>query len=179
MSDFIKCECPHCGQNIEYPSEGTGETVPCPTCGKSVTLTSAIQPQASDEAQRKKDWDEWMALNERLKERRIQSGIAPQEEVPIQEAVKPQIIPALFVQNSPPRRRVVRKPREVKILTPMESLSKWLDWRITENKMCVGCDWLPAGPLGYAFPRNTFLTIGLSVQIASAVLSPFEPLIVK
>jgi len=49
MSDFIKCQCPHCGQNIEYLSEGTGETVPCPTCEKPVTLTPANQPQASDE----------------------------------------------------------------------------------------------------------------------------------
>jgi ankyrin repeat protein len=38
MSEFLKCECPHCGQNIEYPSEGTGEIVPCPTCEKPVTL---------------------------------------------------------------------------------------------------------------------------------------------
>lgn len=33
-----------------------------------------------DEAQRKKEWDEWMALNERLNERRIQSGIPPSGE---------------------------------------------------------------------------------------------------
>jgi hypothetical protein len=39
MGEFLKCECPHCGQSIEYPSEGTGETVPCPTCEKPVILT--------------------------------------------------------------------------------------------------------------------------------------------
>ncbi len=44
MSDFLKCECPHCGQNIEYPSEGTGQTVPCPTCEKPVTLTPVNPP---------------------------------------------------------------------------------------------------------------------------------------
>jgi ankyrin repeat protein len=38
MGDFLKCECPHCGQNIEYPSEGTGQTVPCPTCRLEITL---------------------------------------------------------------------------------------------------------------------------------------------
>lgn len=42
MGDFLKCECPHCGQNIEYPSEGTGQTVPCPTCEKSVMLMPVI-----------------------------------------------------------------------------------------------------------------------------------------
>jgi hypothetical protein len=42
MGEFLKCECSHCGQPIEYPSEGTGETVPCPTCEKPVTLTPVI-----------------------------------------------------------------------------------------------------------------------------------------
>ncbi len=47
MSDFLKCECPHCGQSIEYPSEGTGQTVPCPTCEKPVVLTPASPPISS------------------------------------------------------------------------------------------------------------------------------------
>lgn len=38
MSDFLKCECSHCGQSIEYPAEGTGQTAPCPTCENPVTL---------------------------------------------------------------------------------------------------------------------------------------------
>jgi len=63
------------------------------------------------------------------------------------------------------------KPRPKKILTPMESLAKWLDWRITENKMCVGCYWLPAGPLHYAFVQHTVMTIGLSGQIADMIES--------
>jgi hypothetical protein len=37
MNDFLKCACPHCGQCIEYPAEGTGQTVPCPTCEQPVT----------------------------------------------------------------------------------------------------------------------------------------------
>jgi hypothetical protein len=43
MSDFLKCECSHCGQRIEYPSEGIGQIVPCPTCENSVTLTNAVK----------------------------------------------------------------------------------------------------------------------------------------
>lgn len=58
-----------------------GQTVPCPTCGKSVTLTPTNQLQANEEAQRKKDWDEWFVLNKRLAERRIKSGIPPSEEI--------------------------------------------------------------------------------------------------
>ena len=44
MSDFLKCECQHCGQPIEYPSEGTGQTVSCPTCEQSITLTPTGAP---------------------------------------------------------------------------------------------------------------------------------------
>ena len=44
MSDFLKCACPHCGQSIEYPAEGTGQTVPCPTCEKPFVLTPANPP---------------------------------------------------------------------------------------------------------------------------------------
>jgi len=39
MNNLLKCECAHCGQNIEYPSEGTGQTVQCPTCEMLITLT--------------------------------------------------------------------------------------------------------------------------------------------
>ncbi len=73
--DFQKCACPHCGQSIEYPAEGTGQAVPCPTCEKPVTLTPGELSQTNDEAQSKTAWDEWIALNERLAERRAKSGI--------------------------------------------------------------------------------------------------------
>lgn len=41
MSAFFKTECPHCGQTIEFLSEGAGQSVPCPTCEKPFVLTSA------------------------------------------------------------------------------------------------------------------------------------------
>ena len=47
MSEYHKCTCPHCGQSIEYPAEGTGQTVPCPTCEKpSVLLPDVVIPSA-------------------------------------------------------------------------------------------------------------------------------------
>lgn len=58
MSEYYKCACPHCGQSIEYPAEGTGQTVPCPTCEKPVTLTPANQPQSNREAHRQKELSE-------------------------------------------------------------------------------------------------------------------------
>ena len=42
MSEYHKCTCPHCGQSIEYPAEGTGQTVPCPTCEKPFGLFPEI-----------------------------------------------------------------------------------------------------------------------------------------
>ncbi len=46
--NYEKCFCAQCGQSIEYPSEGIGQTVPCPTCEKPVTLTPANPPTRSD-----------------------------------------------------------------------------------------------------------------------------------
>ena len=54
MSDFLKCACPHCGQSIEYPAEGTGQTVPCPTCEKALVLTPVNPPLKSEPEARRK-----------------------------------------------------------------------------------------------------------------------------
>ncbi len=47
MREFLKCECPHCGQSIEYPAEGTGQTVLCPTCKKYFVLSPENAPTIS------------------------------------------------------------------------------------------------------------------------------------
>jgi len=39
MAEFIKSECPHCGQPVESSSESTGQTVLCPTCAQNFVLT--------------------------------------------------------------------------------------------------------------------------------------------
>ncbi|HEX5399681.1 MAG TPA: HEAT repeat domain-containing protein [Verrucomicrobiae bacterium] len=67
MNDFIKGNCPHCGQNIEFPSEGTGETVSCPTCGKPFTLAPAFQPQANDETRSDKMLSHEVTIQEAAK----------------------------------------------------------------------------------------------------------------
>lgn len=36
-----RCPCQNCGQQIEFPQELAGSTVPCPTCGKETRLGSA------------------------------------------------------------------------------------------------------------------------------------------
>ena len=46
MDEYLKCECSHCGQPIEYPAAGTGETVPCPTCSGPVYLTPSEPPES-------------------------------------------------------------------------------------------------------------------------------------
>jgi len=40
MSDYYKCSCPHCAQSIEFPAEGVGQIIACPTCEKEVALIS-------------------------------------------------------------------------------------------------------------------------------------------
>jgi len=37
-SEFLLCSCKHCGQSLEFPPEGIGAEVPCPTCGSLVLL---------------------------------------------------------------------------------------------------------------------------------------------
>jgi hypothetical protein len=41
MGDYAKCECPKCGQHVEYPIEGSGAEISCPGCGVSITLPEA------------------------------------------------------------------------------------------------------------------------------------------
>jgi len=125
MNNFHKCKCPHCGQSIEYPAEGMGQTVPCPTCEKPFTLlpdvkipckekleialppapestpaqTSAQELETNVAGQPKTEWEEWIALNERLKQRRIQSGIPLSEEITFdtwepKNPTPPQSVPA-------------------------------------------------------------------------------------
>src|ERR1035437_2655535 len=45
MAEYLKAECPQCGQPIEYPAEGTGQTVPCPTCQQPFILTPSKPPE--------------------------------------------------------------------------------------------------------------------------------------
>lgn len=39
---FYKCYCSQCGQHIEFPSEGEGMIVPCPSCQTNITLTREV-----------------------------------------------------------------------------------------------------------------------------------------
>ena len=109
MSEYQKCACPHCGQSIEYPAEGAGQIAPCPTCEKPVTLTPGELPQTNGEAQSKTEWDEWIALNERLAERRIKSGITLSDESTTAQK-SPEIIPPT---SNPPPVQEYREPRPI------------------------------------------------------------------
>lgn len=39
-AQFSLCSCQHCGQNIEFPSEGAGMLVACPHCSSETILTA-------------------------------------------------------------------------------------------------------------------------------------------
>ena len=133
MSEYQKCACPHCGQSIEYPAEGMGQSVPCPTCEKPFTLlpdvkipckekleialppapestpaqTSAQELETNVAGQPKTEWEEWIALNERLAERRIKSGIQLSDESNAARTSPETIPPA----SSPPPVQEYREPR--------------------------------------------------------------------
>ena len=38
---LLKCQCFGCGQHLEYPAEGAGQTVNCPSCAQPLVLPSA------------------------------------------------------------------------------------------------------------------------------------------
>ncbi len=40
---FSVCSCNHCGQRLEFPSDGAGSEIRCPTCGK-MTRLSVVKP---------------------------------------------------------------------------------------------------------------------------------------
>lgn len=44
MGELIKGECPHCRQPVEFPAEGVGQTVPCPTCNEPFVLKPLAPP---------------------------------------------------------------------------------------------------------------------------------------
>lgn len=44
MGDLLTSECPHCSQPVEYPSQGAGQTIPCPTCEEPFVLAPSHPP---------------------------------------------------------------------------------------------------------------------------------------
>ncbi|MGD0905744.1 MAG: GIY-YIG nuclease family protein [Terracidiphilus sp.] len=58
-AEFLQCPCLHCGQNLEFPAEGLGTAIECPTCHQRTMLLrpdpvpAPIQPvSAKSEATR-------------------------------------------------------------------------------------------------------------------------------
>lgn len=39
--EYLTCSCNHCEQHLEFPAEGVGTEIQCPTCGMAVVLTKA------------------------------------------------------------------------------------------------------------------------------------------
>lgn len=38
--EYLKANCQHCGNTIEFPAEGAGQSTDCPHCGQPTTLTA-------------------------------------------------------------------------------------------------------------------------------------------
>lgn len=50
---YLKCQCPHCGVNIEFPHELSGRDHDCPSCGQTVKLLTEL-PAAVSPSTRKR-----------------------------------------------------------------------------------------------------------------------------
>ena len=74
------------------------------------------------------------------------------------------------VQNSTQRSPANRKPAVDNIPNFNERFGKQVEAFLERDKMCVGCHWLPLGPL-YIFTSGTFLLIGSCRQIADTIES--------
>ena len=138
----------------------------------------AQQSKDSPEEERKKQWNDWVALHERLKERQNKFDKESSQEVTIQEAAKPQnanpnqfTIPARAVQDYAQTRPAIQKPASYNSAIPIERFANWLDIVLKRNVTCLGGHWLPVGPVCYPFKQYTSLTIGLCGQIAEAIES--------
>lgn len=53
-AEFLKGQCQHCGDSIEFPAEGTGQTAPCPHCGQLTVLQAAAPAPAAGSRTAKK-----------------------------------------------------------------------------------------------------------------------------
>ena len=97
---------------------------------KNLQTAAPAAPEKSEagSSQSKKEWDDWLALHERLEKRQNPSGKTPSEEVTIQEAAKP--------QNSSPREIIPEAPK---------------DFRQSYEMFCPACDAqieVPSGTVG-------------------------------
>jgi hypothetical protein len=49
QESYLKCSCEICGENIEFPAEAAGQSIPCPHCAQNTKLSQlAEQPLPSD-----------------------------------------------------------------------------------------------------------------------------------
>lgn len=50
---FLKCSCKHCAGNMEFPSEGLGQTIRCPHCGEETQLVGCVEAPVNPRSVRK------------------------------------------------------------------------------------------------------------------------------
>lgn len=46
MSNFVQFDCPECGQPIEAPSDGVGQSVLCPHCNRGIIIPAPVMVRA-------------------------------------------------------------------------------------------------------------------------------------
>jgi uncharacterized tellurite resistance protein B-like protein len=96
-----------------------------------------------------------------------------QDSVPRRPAITslPHVCQPGVVPDSVPRRPEIQKPTAYSYHAPIERFAEWVEGVIGRNQTFPGGNWLPAGPLNYAFAENIFPTISFSRQIADTIES--------
>jgi uncharacterized tellurite resistance protein B-like protein len=80
-------------------------------------------------------------------------------------------IPARLDHVFAQRRPAIQKPTAYSYHAPVERFAEWVEGVIERNLTFPGGNWLPAGPLNYAFAENIFPTISFSRKMADTIES--------
>jgi hypothetical protein len=56
QTKYLKCECQHCGNHLEFPADAIGMAVDCPHCRQQTELTLSTPPELSAPAPKNMTW---------------------------------------------------------------------------------------------------------------------------
>src|ERR1041385_8333797 len=56
QTKYLKCDCQHCGNRLEFPADAIGMSVECPHCQQSTELTLSTPPVQSATASKNMAW---------------------------------------------------------------------------------------------------------------------------
>jgi uncharacterized tellurite resistance protein B-like protein len=143
--------CPECGGKIQIQAVMVGKKRECPLCHAEIVPVFF----------RQKTKQQISPPGATIQEAAIQQNNIPGDYT----------IPARLEHVFTQRRPAIQKPTAYSYHAPIERFAEWVEGVIERNLTFPGGNWLPAGPLNYAFAENIFPTISFSRQIADTIES--------